>query len=172
MENQAEQHSLLYLTPFDGESISHYLGRWFRKETVNISNSFSLAKTLRLGKTLYRWERFYFNPPPDQEELEKMSDLMGVEIERLRAMFPPEAEPIKPTPIRMCAACYAEAPYHRMAWQFKSMTGCEKHGLRLLSSCPSKGCNQPFPIPLLWIRGSCEHCGMKFSSMAKQQKPC
>ena len=165
------QESPLHLPPFDCERISHYLCRWYRLETVSISNSTSLSRKLRLGKTLYRWEKFYFNPPPDQEELEKMSAIMHLDIDRLRQMFPPEDEPIKPEPIRLCGACYAEAPYHRLSWQFQSTQGCDRHRLRLVSACRGHKCNERFPIPRDWVDGRCKKCGMKYASQAKYQKP-
>ncbi|MEM6714838.1 MAG: hypothetical protein AAGD09_15460 [Cyanobacteria bacterium P01_F01_bin.56] len=77
---------------------------------MSISNSTSLSKKLRLGKTLYRWENFYFNPPPDQEELERMSAIMHLDIDRRRQMFPPADEPIKLGPIRLCGAAMRKHP--------------------------------------------------------------
>lgn len=163
-------HSPLYLPPLEGESISHYLGRWYRLETVSILSSYSLSRKLRLGKTLYRWENLYFNPRPDQEELEKMASVMHLDVERLQQMFPPEDEPSDPRPIRLCGACYAEAPYHRMNWQFQSTQGCDRHRLRLVSACRGHKCNERFPIPKDWVDGRCQKCGMKYSSQAKYQK--
>ncbi|MEP0873534.1 hypothetical protein NDA01_27625 [Trichocoleus desertorum AS-A10] len=109
------QHSILYLPPYEGESISHYLGRWFRQEAVSLSDSFSLSRKLKLGSVLWRWQHFYFNPS-NHDLLLKISTLTEVEVDRLLQMFPPEREPIKPKPIRLCAACYVEAPYHCMGW--------------------------------------------------------
>jgi hypothetical protein len=168
MNTEQNNSSLLYLLPYDDESISHYLGRWYRQEVVS-TDSYTLGKKLRLGKTLWRWENFYFNPPPNQEELEKMNELMGLEAEELILMFPPRSEPIKLEPIRLCAACYSEAPYHRMNWQFQSIDRCKKHRLRLLSKCPS--CQEQFAIPSLWVKGECQRCHMPFRNMAKKQKP-
>jgi hypothetical protein len=170
MENQESQRSILYLQPYDDESISHYLGRWFHQEVVN-SDSYSLGRKLRLGKTLWRWENFYFNPPPTREELQKIDELMSLGIERLLLMFPPQHKPIKPKPIRICAACYVEAPYHHMSWQYQSTGGCERHRLRLLSRCPDPKCSRPFPIPSAWATpGKCK-CGMPYTTMARKQKP-
>jgi hypothetical protein len=123
MQSEEIHWSLLYLAPYDGESISHYLGRWYRQEIVN-TDSYTLGKRLRLGKTLWRWENFYFNPPPTPEELQKIGELMGLEVGRLLLMFSPTHEPIKPRPIRICATCYAENPYHRVSWQYQSTEGC------------------------------------------------
>ena len=170
MESGEIHHSLLYLPPYDDESISHYLGRWYCQEVVS-TDSYSLAKRLGLGKILWRWENFYFNPPPTRSDLQKIDELMGLGLERLLLMFPPQHEPIKPKPIRICAACYAEAPYHRLSWQYQSTEGCEYHQLRLLSKCPDRKCGQPFPIPSQWTTGKCDRCGMPYKTMAKKQKP-
>lgn len=168
MNTEETNPSLLYLPPYDDESISHYLGRWYRQEVVN-TDSYTLGKRLRLGTILWRWENFYFNPPSTCEALEKINELMGLGVERLMLMFPPQHEPIKPKPIRLCAACYVEAPYHCMSWQYQSTDGCKKHRLRLLSKCPS--CQERFAIPSLWVKGECQRCNMSFKSMAKKQKP-
>jgi hypothetical protein len=34
-------------------------------------------------------------------------------------MLPSQGMTMKPRPIRLCAACYAESPFHRIEWQFK-----------------------------------------------------
>jgi hypothetical protein len=75
---------------------------------------------------------------------------------------------MKLEPIRLCAACYKEQPYHRLEWQFQSTKGCDRHKLRLLSKCPS--CEERFAVPAEWVEGKCKKCGMKFESMAKKQK--
>lgn len=169
MKSEEIHRSLLYLAPYDDESISHYLGRWYRQEVVS-ADSYSLGKRLRLGKTLWRWENFYFNPPPSPQELQKIDELMGLGLERLLLMFPSINEPIKPKPIRICAACYAETPYHRMNWQYQSTEGCDRHHLRLLSKCPDRKCGEPFPIPSQLIVLECKRCGMPYRTMAKKQK--
>lgn len=171
MESEEVHSSLLYLPPYDDESISHYLGRWYRQEVVS-TDSYSLGKRLRLGKTLWRWENFYFNPPPTCEELQKIDNLMELGLERLLLMFPPAHEPpVPPRPIRICAACYAETSYHRMSWQYPSTEGCKHHRLRLLSKCPDRKCGEPFPIPSKLTVLKCKRCGMPYKTMAKKQKP-
>jgi hypothetical protein len=169
MEPGETNPPLLYLAPYEDESISSYLGRWYRQEVVS-TDSYSLGKRLRLGKTLWRWENFYFNPPPTSKELQKIDELMEVGVERLLLMFPPVHEPIKPKPIRICAACYIEDPYHRMNWQYQSTAGCDRHRLRLLSKCPDPKCGEPFPIPSKLTVLACKKCGMPYETMAKKQK--
>ena len=170
IEDEEVSRSLLYLAPYKGESISHYLGRWFRQEIVQ-ADAFSVGGKLRLGKVLHRWEKFYFNPPPTQAEIARLGKLIGLEIEQLMQMFPPEHESIDPRrPIRLCAACYSEAPYHRMQWQWQSIDRCDLHHLILLTKCPGHKCDAPFPIPSEWITGRCQKCGMSYRKMAKYQK--
>ncbi|MBH8566941.1 hypothetical protein I8748_33160 [Nostoc sp. CENA67] len=40
---------------------------------------------------------------------------------------------MKSRPIRLCGACYAEVPYHRIEWQFKDKMKCDRHQLPLLT---------------------------------------
>ena len=169
MNSEEINQSLLYLPPYDDESISHYLGRWYRQEVVN-TDSYTLGKRLRLGTILWRWENFYFNPPPTCEALQKINELMGLGVERLMLMFPPQHEPIKPRPIKICAACYAENPYHRISWQLQSTEGCKHHRRCLLSQCPERKCKEPFPIPSQLTVLACKKCGMRYATMAKKQK--
>lgn len=157
-----------HVEPYEGESISHYFGRYRREETVSISSPSRLSQEAGIGPVLARWEKFRFNPFPTKEELEAIGRLIGLDAERLLQMLPSKGEPMKLEPIRLCAACYAEAPYHRLKWQFQSTTGCERHRLRLLSKCP--GCEAPFPFPVLWVKGECQKCRMLFRTIAKWQK--
>jgi hypothetical protein len=161
------QHWIARVNPYPGESISHYLGRFRRFDLNSISSASSLSKMAGLGVLVPRWEKFRLNPPPTDEVLAQLGSLIGLEANELRSMFPPLDEPLKGT-ICLCAACYSEAPFHRLQWQFKSVAGCELHRLRLLSKCPS--CGTPFPLPTSWTTGKCETCGMWFRRMAKHQK--
>ena len=144
-----------YVEPYEGESISHYLGRWRREEINTVSSPGALGRMAGIGSVTARWEKFRFYHFPTAEELAKM--------------LPQKGQSMKLEPIRLCAACYRENPYHRLEWQFQSTAGCDLHKLRLLSRCPS--CSEPFAIPALWVEGKCQKCGMKFKSMAKRQKP-
>lgn len=154
-----------HVEPYEGESISHYFGRYRREETVSISSPSRLSQEAGIGPVLARWEKFRFNPLPTKEELEAIGTLIKLDAERILQMLPPQGERMKLEPIRLCAACYAEAPYHRLEWQFQSTAGCERHQLRLLSKCP--GCEAPFPIPALWHKGKCQRCLMPFKTMVK-----
>lgn len=83
-------------------------------------------------------------------------------------MLPPAGVGMNHSPIRLCRACYAQEPCHRVEWQFKATTGCDRHQLRLLSECPN--CKARFAIPALWVEGACQRCFMPFGEMAKSQK--
>jgi hypothetical protein len=169
METEAPQHPPWYLEPFEGESISHYFGRFRRQEIISVSAPISLGRKAGIGTALSRWEKFQFNPRPTHKELEAMSKLIGVEVNKLEALCPPNGVAMVHRSTRLCGACYREAPYHRIKWQFQSTAGCQKHRLRLLSRCPA--CDQKIPLPSEWEEGSCTRCGMKFTSMTKRQKP-
>lgn len=168
MESQTVLHPPWYIEPYEKESISHYFGRFRRSETVCVSSPASLSKAAGIGSVLARWEKFRFNPEPSQKELEAIGSLIGLDADSLTQMLPPKGEKMKLEPIRLCAACYAEKPYHRVEWQYQSTVGCERHKLRLLSNCSA--CGERFAIPAKWSKGECQKCGMPFKSMAKHQK--
>jgi hypothetical protein len=157
-----------YIEPNEGESISHYFGRFRRHEAVCVSSPGSLSKAAGIGPVLARWEKFRLNPFPSEKELEAIGKLIGLDADRIAQMLPPKDEKIKLEPIRLCAACYAEQPYHRLEWQFQSTVGCDRHRLRLLSECPF--CKERFAIPALWEQGECKKCHASFKSMKKRQK--
>ncbi|NHC36882.1 TniQ family protein [Scytonema millei] len=161
----------LWLTrvePLEGESISHFLGRFRRAKGNKFSTPCGLGQVSGLGAVLARWEKFYFNPFPTFEELEALANVVEVDVNRLREMLPLAGVGMKHKPIRLCGACYAEEPYHLIAWQFKTTAGCDRHQLRLLSKCPI--CEKPFPIPALWIEGRCLRCLTFFAEMVDRQK--
>ena len=168
MTQETVQHPPWYIEPYEGESISHYFGRFRRSEAISVSSPGSLSKAAGIGPVLARWEKFRFNPFPSPKELEAISKLIGLDANRIVQMLPPKGEKMKLEPIRLCAACYAEQPYHRLEWQFQSIVGCECHKLRLLSECPF--CKERFPIPALWEHGECNKCHTPFRSMKKRQK--
>jgi hypothetical protein len=153
--------------PLEGESLSHFLGR-FRRANELTPNG--LGKMAGLGSAIARWEKFYLNPFPSGEQLDALALVVGVEAQRLQEMLPPPGVGMKLEPIRLCGACYAQSPCHKIEWQFKTATGCDRHGLRLLSECPK--CGARFKIPALWVDGWCQRCFMEFGKMAEYQKPC
>jgi hypothetical protein len=163
-----EQSFPWQIQPYEGESISHYLGRVRRADVVSASSASGLGKALGLGIALARWEKFRFNPYPSRVELEALDEVVGIGIDRLTELFAPKDEPIRLKPIRFCPACYVEASYHRMKWQYQSTAGCDRHGLKLLCKCP--GCKDYFQAPSLWAEPKCKRCGMPFKRMVKHQK--
>ena len=150
------------IEPLPGESISHFLGRF---ERANLLTVHQIGKEAGIGAVVSRWRKLFLNPFPTQQELEKLATVVGVEVERLREMLPPKGVTMKPRPIRLCAACYAESPHHRIEWQFKDVMVCDRHQLPLSTKC--KNCGTPFPIPADWVTGECPHCCLSFTKMAK-----
>ncbi|AFZ00422.1 TniQ family protein [Calothrix sp. PCC 6303] len=157
-----------FVEPYECESISHYLGRVRRFKANSLPSGYSLGKIAGIGAVTTRWEKLYLNPFPSETELEALAKVIEVEVERLRQMLPPKGMTMKPRPIRLCAACYAESPHHRIEWQFKDVMVCDRHQLPLSTKC--KNCGTPFPIPADWVRGECPHCCLSFTKMAKRQK--
>jgi hypothetical protein len=150
--------------PFEGESFSHFLGRYCAANyiTPNI-----LAKHIEAGSVaIGRWRKLRYNPPLSERHLQRLADVTGVSQERLLAMLPQQSMQIGT--IRLCAACYGEAPYHQMHWQYKSTQFCEKHHLTLLARCPI--CGASFSIPAEWESGACLRCGTAFSDLSQFQK--
>lgn len=171
-EANEDQLRLGYVEPYEGESISHYLGRLRRLKANSLPSAYSLGQLAGLSAALARWEKLYFNPFPSPEALEALAKVVQVDANRLLKMLPSKGKTHQPKPIKLCGACYAEMPCHRVEWQVKStkvLLGCDRHQLRLLSNCP--GCKQPFPIPAQWVEGRCKNCSLPFSKMVKFQKP-
>jgi hypothetical protein len=87
-----------------------------------------LGKLAGLGGAIARWEKFYLNLFPSGEPLAVLGMVVGVEAQRLREMLPPVGVRMKLEPPRVCGACYAESPCHKIELQFQQTQGCEKHG--------------------------------------------
>jgi transcriptional regulator with XRE-family HTH domain len=158
---------LFQVEPLEGESLSHFLGRFRRSNNLTPTG---LGKAAGLGGAIARWEKFRFNPPPSRQQLEALATVIGMNADRLVQMLPPPGVGMKLEPIRLCAACYDESPCHKIAWQFKETQVCNNHHLRLLSECPN--CGARFKIPALWDKGACQRCFTTFAEMIKHQKPC
>ncbi|MGF1987932.1 MAG: hypothetical protein RMY62_008715 [Nostoc sp. ZfuVER08] len=171
MGESIDENRQLWLTrvePLEGESISHFLGRFRREKGNKFSAPSGLGYVAGLGAVLARWEKFYFIPFPTYQELETLAFVVQVDADRLQQMLPPPGVGMKYSPIRLCGACYAELPCHKIEWQFKKTVGCDRHQLRLLSKCPV--CEKPFPVPALWVDGICNRCFTPFAEMAQYQK--
>ena len=159
------QSWLLPVEPFEGESLSHFLGRFRRQNHLSAS---ALGDLAGVGAVIARWERFHLNPFPSDAELAAVAEVLGVTPDRIRQMLAPEGVKMKCEPIRLCGACYQEEPYHRLEWQYQSTGGCDRHRLRLLSKC--RNCQAEFPIPALWEDGCCTRCRLSFGKMVEWQK--
>ena len=150
------------IEPYKGESISHFLGRFRRENELTRSG---LGNITGLYGAIARWEKFRFNPPPSIEQLEKLSEIVKVDVEVLQSMLP--FEPMKMKPIRLCTECYGEKPYHRMEWQYKSIYKCDRHQLNLLSECLN--CKARFKVPAFWVDGWCHRCFTPFGEMNQRK---
>lgn len=158
---------LFLVEPFEGESLSHFLGRIRR---LNYLSPTALGALAGIGGVIARWEKFYHNPFPSDKELSPLGEMIGLSIVELKLMLPSKNVPMKCDPIRLCGGCYGDLPYHRLEWQFQSVWKCSQHQLKLISKCPR--CGAMFKIPALWDSGECERCGLSFAAMAEYQKPC
>lgn len=165
MKGSDIQPWLFRVEPFEGESLSHFLGRFRRANNLSASG---LGKEAGIGAVVARWEKFYLNPFPSSRELEGLARVVQVGADRLREMLPPVGVEMKHEPIRLCGACYAQSPCHKIKWQFKTTQGCDRHQLSLLSECPN--CGARFKVPALWADGWCQRCFAGFGEMAKCQK--
>ncbi|NDJ24445.1 hypothetical protein GS682_22935 [Nostoc sp. B(2019)] len=156
---------LFIIEPYPGESLSHFLGRFRRANHLSPAGLGNLAE---IGAVVARWERFHFNPRPSQQELEAIASVVEVDADRLAQMLPPLGVGMQHEPIRLCGACYAEAPCHQIEWQYKSVWKCDRHQLKLLAKCPN--CEAFFKMPAVWEYGCCHRCRTPFTEMAKSQK--
>ncbi|HEY9645138.1 MAG TPA: hypothetical protein V6C88_02145 [Chroococcidiopsis sp.] len=71
--------------PWDGESISHFLGRFRR---ANYSSVNEIGQKTGLGAVLGRWEKFRFIPQPNQQQLAALAEVVRLDVEQLIPMFP------------------------------------------------------------------------------------
>jgi len=161
-----EQNSLWHFQPepFEGESFSHFLGRYCAWNSITPNG---LAQHIQAGSVAVgRWRKLRYTPPPSEEQLQRLAEITGVSQERLLTLLP--QEPMQIGTIRLCSACYAEEPHHRMHWQYKATQYCDQHSLALLARCPC--CRASFPVPAEWDAGICLRCGTAFAAMADFQK--
>jgi len=156
---------LFQIEPYEGESLSHFLGRFRRPNHLSPSGLGTLAG---IGAVVARWERFYLNPFPSLQELEALAGVVGVSAERLAEMLPPKGVGMQFEPVRLCGACYGGTPCHRIEWQYKSVWKCDRHNLKILVKCPN--CEAPFKMPALWEDGICHRCRISFADMSAYQK--
>jgi hypothetical protein len=156
---------LFEVEPYEGESLSHFSGRFRRPNHLTPSG---LGRLAGIGAVIARWERFHLNPPPSSQDFVALAKVTGVSAERLVEMLPPTGVGMQWSPIRLCGGCYADTRCHRMEWQYKAIWKCDRHSLKLLSKCP--GCEAPFKMPARWEDGCCHRCRMAFGEMSTYQK--
>ncbi len=92
MEASDLQHWMFRVEPFEGESLSHFLGRFRRENDLSASR---LGKEAAIGAVVARWEKFYLNPFPSRRELEALAKVVQVDASRLREMLPSEGVGMK-----------------------------------------------------------------------------
>lgn len=144
--------------PGTEESFGHYLSRFRR---ANCLSHKTLGEELQVPtKIVSDWEVLSRRRIPDSAQLERLSRLVGISPNHLRQMFPPAQLHLQ---TRLCSACYAETPVHRVTWQQKGMDWCDRHQLPLLSACPA--CGVGFRIPALWNNEPCQGCELPFEQM-------
>lgn len=165
MVDSGIQPWLFAVEPYEGESLSHFLGRVRSRNHLTANG---LGKLAGIGAVVARWERFHLNPYPTQAQFESLGELLDLPPERLWAMLPPKGEGMQCEPIRLCGACYGENPCHRIEWQYKSVWKCDRHQLKLLSKCPN--CEAKFKIPAMWEHGCCSRCHIPLEQMQGFQK--
>lgn len=98
MTHSEIQPWLFASAPLPGESLSHFLGRFRRRNHLTPN---SLGQIAKIGAVVARWERFHLNPYPTQQEFEALAEVIGVEVERLWEMLPPVGEGMKCDPSRL-----------------------------------------------------------------------
>lgn len=156
---------LFTVVPHEGESLSHFLGRF---RLCNQLTASGLGQLAGIGAVIARWERFHLNPYPTDSQIMALGATVSVDAKQLWSMLAPEGERMKCTPIRLCGACYEAVPCHRIEWQYQSKWRCDRHQLKLLAKCPN--CEKKFPIPALWEAGCCDRCRLPFGDMVRFQK--
>lgn len=65
---------LFPVEPYEGESLSHFLGRFRRRNYLSPS---ALGDLAGIGGVVARWERFHLNPFPRDNELNSLAEVNG-----------------------------------------------------------------------------------------------
>ena len=149
---------VLRVEAYPGESFGHFWGR-FRRVNELSHRAISAHLSIPL-KWVQAWESPSQRRNPTSRQLVALSKLTDVAVNQLATMLPPDPLHLQ---TRLCAVCYDETPMHRSRWQRAKTNRCERHQLRLLSSCPM--CGTGFRTPALWEDECCEQCGLAFNQM-------
>jgi transcriptional regulator with XRE-family HTH domain len=143
---------------YSGESLGHFLGRFRRANQLSHK---AIAEHLGVRvEWMIAWEAPSRRRNPTPLQLIALGKLVDLKPNQLAKMLPSEPLHLQ---TRLCAACYAETPVHRVAWQSAKTSRCNRHQLQLLSACPE--CGTGFRTPTLWSDDCCEYCGLPFSQM-------
>lgn len=146
------------VVPGPGESLGHFLGRFRRANELSHK---AIAQHLGVRvEWVKAWESPSLRRNPTDLQLLALSKLVDVKCEQLTTMLPPQDLHLQ---TRLCAACYAEAPVHRVSWQQKGIDWCDRHKTPLRSTCPI--CATGFRTPALWNNEPCQGCGLTFEQM-------
>lgn len=151
---------LFQVEPCREESFGHFLGRFRRANSLS-SSQLSAMMGQRPYVVSY-WESPSRQRRPGAGELRQLSQLSGVCVARLALMWSPPGTELH-WPTRLCAWCYADAPWHRLSWQIASRPQCEVHQRQLLAGCPQ--CGSAFRLPSYWHPGVCDRCEFPFQEM-------
>lgn len=145
-----------------GESLGHFLGRFRRANQLSHK---AIADHLGVRvEWVQAWEAPSRRRNLTPLQLIVLGKLVDLKPKQLAKMLPSEPLHLQ---TRLCAACYIEAPVHRVTWQSAKMNQCDRHQLQLLCACPV--CGTGFRTPALWEVEHCECCGLSFSQMATLQ---
>lgn len=148
---------------YSGESLGHFLGRFW---CANQLSHKAIAEHLGVRvEWVIAWEAPSRRRNPTPLQLIALGKLVDLKPNQLAKMLPSEPLHLQ---TRLCAACYAETPVHRVAWQSAKTNQCDRHHLRLLEACPE--CGTGFRTPAFWSDDCCERCGLSFSQMATHQQ--
>lgn len=156
---------LFQVEPYPDESFGHFLGRFRRAN--HLSSSHLSALLGQRPYTVFYWESPSRQRQPAPSELACLSQLSGVEAARFNLMRSLPGTQLH-WPTRLCAECYAAAPWHRLSWQIGTQPHCEIHQRQLLAACSR--CGSAFPLPSHWQKGECDRCQFPFQEMAASQK--
>ena len=156
---------LFQIKPYPEESFGHFLGRFRRAN--HLSSAHLSAMLNQRPYAVSYWETPSRRRQPDLSTLQHLSQLTGITAERLNSMRSPTSTKLH-FPTRLCVACYAESPYHRLSWQVAGRSVCKVHQQKLLEVCPK--CRSTFQLPSYWQNGICDHYYLPFIEMRSAQK--
>jgi hypothetical protein len=113
---------VFWVKAYQGESLGHFLGKFRRANDLSHK---ILADHLGIRvEWVIAWESPSRWRNPTSLQLIALSKLVDIAPQQLAEMLPPEPLELK---TRLCAACYAEQPFHRTQWQEVETEECTHH---------------------------------------------